>query len=249
MHELEFNGKVALVTGAGSGIGAAIARHLAARGATVIVSDIDVAGAQRVANSIGPRAEACALDVSEETAVEKAIDDIVTRYDSLDLAVNNAGIGAWSGPLHQETIAGWRRTLAVNLDGAFYCMRNELRVMAAQRRGAIVNVASILGIVGIQGAAAYVASKHALVGLTKVAALDYAATNIRVNAVCPAFIETPSLMSMSDASARAALADKHPLGRLGKPEEVAELVAFLLSDRAAFMTGGIHSIDGAYLSQ
>jgi NAD(P)-dependent dehydrogenase (short-subunit alcohol dehydrogenase family) len=249
MSDADLQGKVAFVTGAGSGIGEAIARRLAASGARVAVTDLNEAAARRVAAELPNGAMAWALDVSDDAAVGRVVDAIVERFGALDLAVNNAGMGKYSGPLHEETPEGWRATQSVNLDGAFYCMRHELRVMSAQRSGSIANIASILGVVGVANASAYVASKHALVGLTKAAALDYAKQNIRVNAVCPAFIETPALMNYSNEAARAVLAERHPIGRLGKSEEVAEFVAFLLSDRASFMTGGLHLVDGAYVAQ
>ncbi len=249
MTDMDLKGKSAFVTGAGSGIGEAVARRLAAAGARVAVTDRNGEAARRVAAELPNDAMAWTLDVSDDRAVGDVIEAVADQFGGLHLAVNNAGMGKYSGPLHEETPEGWRATLGVNLDGAFYCLRHELRIMSAQGEGSIVNIASILGIVGVTNASAYVASKHALVGLTKAAALDYAKQNIRVNAVCPAFIETPALMTHSNEQARAALAERHPIGRLGKSEEVAELVTFLLSDRASFMTGGVHLTDGGYVAQ
>lgn len=242
-----FGGRVALVTGAGSGIGAAAARQLAAEGLRVMVTDIDKAAAEQVAHALD-QAEAHQLDVADEAAVERLVDGVVQRHGSLDYAVNNAGIGALTGNLHETPTDAWRRILSVNLDGVFFCMKHALRPMAAQGRGAIVNMASVLGLNGFPNSAGYVASKHAVIGLTKVAALEYSAQGIRINAVCPGFIDTPPVKAVNDGALEQ-IAALHPIGRLGTADEVAELVTFLLSDRAAFITGSFHQVDGGYCAR
>ncbi len=242
--DLRFDGKVAIVTGAGSGIGAAIARDLAASGAKVVVQDMDLGRAEAVAAEFGGKA--LGGDVSDAATVEKLVADAVAWGGGLDLLVNNAGIGGPLASVGEYPLDGWRKVIDVNLNGVFYGMRFALPVMT--RGGAIVNMASILGSVGFAGASAYVAAKHALLGLTKVAAIEYAAKGIRVNAVGPAFIETP-LLSALPPEAKAGLVAVHPIGRLGTPEEVSALTLFLLSDQASFITGSYHLVDGGYTAQ
>ncbi|MGY0489186.1 SDR family NAD(P)-dependent oxidoreductase [Streptomyces sp. WG-D5] len=248
-YAAEFAGKTALVTGSASGIGLATARRLGRGGANVVIADYNEKGAEAAAETLtseGLKAAAVALDVTDPASVEAAVRFTVDTFGGLDLAVNNAGIGGASAPTGEYDIDVYNRVVRTNLDGVFYSMRYELpAIQAAGKGGAIVNVASILGSVGFAGSPAYVAAKHGVVGLTKSAAAEYAAKGIRVNAVGPGFIETPLLKEM-DKAAYDGLVSLHPAGRLGQSEEVAELIAFLLSDRASFIAGSYHLVDGAY---
>ena len=246
-----FAKKVALVTGAGSGIGEACAKTLAARGAQVVVADIDPKRAERVVNEIkaaGGAAAAIAADVADPASVEALVQFVTRTYGGLDVAVNNAGIGGELNPAGSYSVDGWDRVIKVNLNGVFYCMRSEIPAMLARGGGAIVNMASILGSVGFANSAAYVAAKHGLVGLTKTAALEYATQGIRVTSVGPGFIATP-LLDILDAPTKEAIAALHPMKRLGRSEEVAALVCFLASDEASFITGSYHVVDGGYTAQ
>jgi NAD(P)-dependent dehydrogenase (short-subunit alcohol dehydrogenase family) len=244
--------KVALVTGGASGIGEACARLMAARGASVLVSDVDRSGVERVVGEIeraGGRAAPDVTDVSDPEAVDRMVAAAVERFGGLDVGVNNAGIGGPAAPTGEYPLDGWRSVMSVNLDGVFFCTRAEIAPMRARGGGSIVNMASILGTVGFANSVAYVAAKHGVLGLTKNAALEHATDNIRVNAVGPGFIRTPLLERNLDEETLGAIAALHPLGRLGTAEEVAELVAWLASDAASFVTGSYYPIDGGYLAR
>ena len=244
----EFAGKVAIVTGAGSGIGEACATLLARRGARVLVADVRAEPAEAVAAAIGDAARPHVVDVTDPAACEAMVDAAVDAFGRLDVAVNNAGIGGPQAPTGEYPLDGWAAVIAVNLSGVFYCMRAEISAMLAGRGGSIVNMASILGSVGFAQSVAYVSAKHGVVGMTRTAAVEYARQGIRVNAVGPGFIETP-LLAAASPEIVAGVAGLHPLGRLGRSEEVAELVAFLASDRASNTTGAYYVTDGGYTAQ
>lgn len=248
----DFEGKTAIVTGAGSGIGAAIARELAARGAAVVVSDLDEAGAQNVAGQInadGGKAKPFIADVADAEANERLVAFAVEEFGALHLAVNNAGIGGPQALTGDYPLDGWRKVIAVNLDGVFYGLRAQIPAMLKAGGGAIVNMGSILSSVGFANSSAYTAAKHGMAGLTKTAAMEYATQGIRINSVGPAFIDTPLLTNTLDPALLDQVSALHPIGRMGTPEEVSALTCFLLSDRASFITGSYHLVDGAYTAR
>lgn len=252
MPEQEFSGRTAIVTGAASGIGAVVAEELAARGAHVIVSDLNESDAAEVADRIreaGGKADICAADVADADASRRLVEFAQEKGGALHLAVNNAGIGGASEPTGAYPLDSWRKVIDVNLNGVFYGMRFQIPAMLEAGGGAIVNMASILGSVGFHNASAYVAAKHGVVGLTKTAAMEYAQKGIRINSVGPAFINTPLLSKNLEQGTLDALADMHPVGRTGTPQEVSALTCFLLSDRASFITGSYHLVDGGYTAQ
>lgn len=250
--DIRFDGKTALVTGAGSGIGAAIARDLAASGAVVVLGDLDGEGMERVAAGIrdaGGTALTTTLDVSDAGAVEAAVALAEKETGGLHLLVNNAGIGGPQAVVGEYPVDGWEKVIAVNLTGVFLGMRYGLPAIERAGGGAVVNISSILGTVGFANSSAYVAAKHGVNGLTKTAAAEYATRGIRINAVGPAFIRTPLLERNLSDEMLAGLADLHPMGRIGEVEEVSSLVLYLLSDRASFVTGSYHLVDGAYTAR
>ncbi|RMI42237.1 SDR family NAD(P)-dependent oxidoreductase [Streptomyces triticirhizae] len=250
-YRTEFSGRTVLVTGGASGIGRAVANRLAAGGASVVIADFNEDGAAGAAEEItagGARATAIRLDVTDPASVEAAVTFATSTYGALHLAVNNAGISGEPVPVGEHPLQEWRRVVDTNLTGVFLCLRAELPEIVAAGGGAVVNMASILGTNGFPGAAGYVAAKHGVVGLTKTAALEYAERGVRVNAVGPGFIDTP-LLHRSETIDFEQLVSLHPAGRLGRAEEVAELTAFLLSDRASFVHGSYHLVDGAYAAR
>lgn len=240
--------RITAITGAASGIGAATARLFAAEGARVIVADIDEARGHQVAREIGPAAAFVKTDVRDPRQVEAMVKAAVERFGRLDVLHNNAFYSTF-GPVAEITTDGWLKTIAVTLSGVFYGMRFALSQMVAQGAGVIVNTASISGLFGDYRLGAYNAAKAGVINLTRTAAIEYARKNIRVNAVCPGGVMTPPVMTALAAApdpeaARRAAANCHPMGRLGKPEEIAKVVLFLASDDSSFMTGSIVVADG-----
>jgi NAD(P)-dependent dehydrogenase (short-subunit alcohol dehydrogenase family) len=253
-------GKVALVTGGGGGIGRATALALAREGARVAVADFAADTAQQTVamiNAAGGQAITLTGDVSRAGDVKTMLDDTVVAYGRLDCAFNNAGIAGRQVDAVGQRTAEWSeasfdRMIEVNLKGVWLCMKAEIEQMLAQGAdgcggGAIVNTASIAGLIGLVNSSAYVAAKHGVIGLTKTAALEYAGASIRVNAVCPGFIETRMTENAIQRHGAAILANI-PLGRIGQPGEIAELVVWLCSDRASYVTGAAYNIDGGWIA-
>ncbi|MFT9848341.1 SDR family NAD(P)-dependent oxidoreductase [Aneurinibacillus sp. REN35] len=245
-------GKVALVTGAGSGIGEAIAKKLSSAGAFVAVCDIDEAGGQRVVEEIqaaGNQAAFYSLDVTRETQVKAVIERIVAQHHRLDITINNAGVGK-AGTVLEQTEADWDTMMSVNAKGAFFgCKYSVHQMLKQDSGGSIVNIASVAGMVGVLNRAGYCASKAAIVGLTKSVASDFAKKGIRVNAISPGTIESPWIKKiLSDnpnpEAARVQMQQRQPIGRMGTPEEVANLALFLASEEASFVTGSNYVADG-----
>ena len=250
--EPQFDGRVAIITGAGGGIGAATAALLARAGVPVAVVDRNGVGARKIAAAIaadGGCAHAIELDITDAEAVEASTAQVEAMFGPVGILVNNAGIAERRRFL-ELTAAEWRQVIDVNLTGAFLCSQAVVRRMVEHGQGGvIVNVASVAGLIGVSQRTGYAASKHGMVGLTKVLALDLAEYNIRVNAVAPGSVNTPLTSGLLEQpGARERVAKSHPLGRWAEPEEVAQLIAFLASRQAAFITGGAFPIDGGFLA-
>lgn len=246
-----FQGNSALVTGAGSGIGEATAKLLARNGVRVVVSDIHAGPVARVVAEItaaGGTAVPHAGDVARPEDAGSAVALAVEKFGALHLAFNNAGIGGALKPAGELDVADWRRVIDINLSGVQYGLRYQIPAMLAAGGGVIVNMSSILGLVGEANAPAYVAAKHGVTGLTRSAALAYSARGIRINSIHPGYVETPILDAL-DADTRAALVGQHAIGRLGQPEEIAHATAFLLSEASSFMTGSALVADGGYTAR
>ncbi|WP_119819206.1 SDR family NAD(P)-dependent oxidoreductase [Halalkaliarchaeum desulfuricum] len=255
-HHSSFDGKTVVVTGAGSGIGRETAIAFGNGGANVVVADVDVEGGEETAATITEETEGHAtfaeVDVTVDADVERMVETATAEYGGLDVAFNNAGVGGTFDATEEITEEDWQRIIDVNLTGVWRCMRTEIPVLLEGDGGAIVNTASILGKAGEAGTPAYTAAKHGVVGLTKVAALDHATDGIRVNAVCPGYIETQMLDDAGvtkDEELLEQTKELHPMKRLGTAEEIADAVLWLASEQASFATGETLVIDGGYLSR
>ena len=249
--QVDLSGKVAVITGASRGIGAAAARAFAAAGAAVVLAARDeqtLAALAQEIDAAGGRALAVPTDVGDAAAVERLVTRALDAYGRLDAAFNNAGGGHMPTPLADITVEAYDQSLRVNLRGTFLCLKYEIPAMLASGGGAIVNMSSTAGLSGVRGMGGYVAGKHGVIGLTKSAALDYAARNIRVNAVAPGPILTERIMHLDDA-AREPIVRAVPMGRIGQPQEVGAVAAWLCSDGASFITGAVIPVDGGRLSQ
>jgi NAD(P)-dependent dehydrogenase (short-subunit alcohol dehydrogenase family) len=250
---MNFKGKVAVVTGASSGIGKSVSELYSREGAAVVLSDINEELGEKTAEEIrksGGEASFVRADVSKPTDCENMVKAAMDKYGRLDFACNNAGIGGDQNPTADYSLEAWDKALAVNLSGVFYCMKYEIPAMLKNGGGSIINMASILGRVGFAGAVGYVAAKHGVLGLTKTAAIEYAPHGLRVNVVGPGFISTPLIKELEENhEVNDILISLHPVGRLGRPEEVAELVIWLSSEKASFITGAYYPVDGGYLTR
>jgi len=245
--------KVVLVTGAASGIGRAIALVAAREGAHLVLSDVDVHAGNETCkqlHALGAEAIFSTSDVSKPDDARALVDQTMAHFGRLDMACNNAGIGGPAALLADYPLEAWSQVMNVNLSGVFYGMKYQIPAMLINGGGAVVNVASILGAVGFATASAYTAAKHGVIGLTQAAALEYSAQGVRINAVGPGFIDTPMISALdADPAVHALLVAAHPIGRLGQAEEVAELVVWLASSRASFVTGAYYPVDGGYLAR
>jgi NAD(P)-dependent dehydrogenase (short-subunit alcohol dehydrogenase family) len=251
MATYDVGNRSAIVTGAGSGIGRSIALLLAANGASVVVSDLNGDSVDAVVGEITAAGGSAAGAVGDVTDPQNAVEavEIANGLAPLKIAVNNAGIGGDAAPLGDYGLDSWRKVIEINMNAVMYGMKAQLPAMVTNGGGSVVNIASILGSVGFAMSSAYVTAKHGVVGMSKNAALEYAAQGVRVNSVGPGFIKTPLVEANLDADTLKFLETKHALGRLGDPEEVATLVAFLASDAAGFITGSYHVVDGGYTAQ
>jgi NAD(P)-dependent dehydrogenase (short-subunit alcohol dehydrogenase family) len=253
MNDEMLKGKIALITGASSGIGRSSAMVFARHGAKLVLADVNTTDGEETAamvHAASGEAIFVKTDVSQASEVEALVARAVAEHGRLDCAFNNAGIDGSIGPTADCSEDNWEKVLAVNLTGVWLCMKYEIRQMLSQGGGAIVNTASIAGLVGYPGLPAYVASKHGVVGLTRAAALEYAKQNLRINAVCPGAIRTPMLDHAIRAGiiAEEQMTALHPIGRLGTPEEIGEAAAWLCSERASFIVGHALAVDGGMIA-
>ncbi len=250
---MNLTNKVAIVTGGSSGIGKSIVELFVREGAAVVVSDLDQDKGERVAGEIrdvGGKAMFVKANVAEPADSERTVKAALDKFGRLDYACNNAGIGGEQNPTADMSVEGWQKVISINLSGVFYGMKYQIPAMLKGGGGSIVNIASILGQVGFANSSGYVAAKHGVVGLSQNAALEYSSKGVRVNAVGPGFIHTPMIESMEeDKKINDMLISLHPIGRLGKAEEVAELVVWLCSAKASFVTGAYYPVDGGYLAR
>ena len=243
--------KVAIITGAGSGIGKSTAELFAREGAKVVVSDINESNGSSAVEEIkknGGQAFFIKADSSKPEDNEALVKQAIQKFGNLDIAINNAGIGGPLSATGEYPVDGWQKVIDINLSGVFYGLRYQIPAML-EKGGSIVNVASILGQAGTKFSPAYVAAKHGVVGLTKAAALEYADKRIRINSIGPGYIKTPLVMNSLDENALSALVGLHPIGRLGESEEIAELLLWLASSKSSFVTGAYYPVDGGYLAQ
>lgn len=251
-----YKDKVVLITGASSGIGKASALKYAAEGAKVVVADVSQEQGQAAVKEINSQGKGESLfihcNVGDASSVQKMVRQTIEKFGRIDVAVNNAGIGGASAHTAEYPEDEWQKVISINLTGVYLCMKYELQEMVKAQKGVIVNMASVLGKVGFMGSAAYVASKHGVVGLTETAALEYAPRGIRVNVLCPGFIYTPMLENAGldkDDEIHHAIANMHAMKRMGTPEEVADALIWLSSDEATFVTGHSLAVDGGFLAQ
>jgi NAD(P)-dependent dehydrogenase (short-subunit alcohol dehydrogenase family) len=251
MTKLSLDGKVAIVTGAGGGIGRATALLLAARGAKVVVADRTEDTGKETADLIGKEALFVQADVSDEQSIQELVKKTVSAFGRLDIAHNNAGIAIGGKNLADVQLDDWNKVISINLTGMFLAMRAEIPAMLDAGGGSIINMSSVAGVVAQMGQAGYITSKHGVIGLTKAAAVEYSERGIRVNAVLPGTINTPMVQEIIKKNPGwvEALTSAQPIQRLGEPEEIAELVAFLASDAASFVTGASLAIDGGFIAQ
>lgn len=243
--------KVALVTGAATGIGRATAIKLAAHGAKVVAADINETATKetlRIITDAGGSGRFMQLDVSKPDQVTAVMESIMATEGQLDMAVNNAGIGGVMAPIHEVKLDDWQRMMDINLSGVFYCLQGEVRCMLPKGGGKIVNVASLAGLNGVPGGSPYAAAKHAVIGLSKSAAVEYGNYGIRCNSVCPGFIETPIIDGLPESFLDKYTQHRVPMKRLGQPEEVADTIYWLLSDQSSFINGHSLMIDGGMMA-
>jgi NAD(P)-dependent dehydrogenase (short-subunit alcohol dehydrogenase family) len=251
MAKYDFNGKVAFVTGGASGIGEAAIKQFVANGAAVVIADLNEAAAGKLVadiNAQGGKALFIKTSMTDAASVQAAVDQAEKHFGKIDFAVNCAGISGESNILTDYSLEGWHQNIDVNLNGVFYCLRSQIPSMIRTGGGSIVNLSSIMGLVSTPTSPAYVAAKHAVAGITKNAGQTYASKGVRVNAICPGYIDTPMLRNSATEEMMKMGAAMHPIGRLGRADEIAAMALFLCSDSASFITGGIYPVDGGYLT-